>query len=92
MFIWINSSFADELNVSIYAGQSYDTVKSKFLTEGWMVVTKDDYEQSLDGEHPEIVCGSGLMAICSVGFQSDSRLVTFIVEKSGKQIIVLGEY
>ncbi|MBJ6941807.1 hypothetical protein [Vibrio cholerae] len=87
-----NSSFAEELDTSQYEGQSYDSVKSGLLANGWKILLKEENEQSIDDENSEIVCGSGLMAICSVGFQNDSRQITFIVEKSGNQIIVLGEY
>ncbi|ELL7125133.1 TPA: hypothetical protein KD862_003592 [Vibrio cholerae] len=87
-----DSSFAEELDTFQYEGQSYDSVKSGLLAKGWKILPKEEYEQSIDDKNEEIVCGSGLMAICSVGFQNDSRQITFVVEKSGNKIIVLGEY
>lgn len=88
----ITTAYADEPSFSHYEGQEYQVVKSDLLTQGWKLLPTQDEETPIDKNYPEITCGSGSMAICSVGFQNGQNTVAFIVEKSGSQLIVLGEY
>ncbi len=84
--------FAEELDFSQYKGKNYELVKSEFLAKGWELVPKQEGETSMDDEHPEVTCGSGGMAICSVGFRKKRDAVAFVVKESGTQLIVSGEY
>ncbi|HAS6967012.1 TPA: hypothetical protein I7303_23735 [Vibrio parahaemolyticus] len=83
---------ADELDFSKYEGKNYELVKSEFLTAGWELVPKQEGEASINTRYPEITCGSGRMAICSVGFRKKRNSVAFVVKESGSQLIVSGEY
>ncbi|QUJ66225.1 hypothetical protein KDD30_08455 [Photobacterium sp. GJ3] len=67
-------------------------MKSEMIAQGWTVVPQAEDETSMDDEYPEITCGSGSMAICSVGFQNAEGSVAFVIEHSGHEIVVSGEY
>ncbi|MGF1687939.1 hypothetical protein L4C36_14800 [Photobacterium japonica] len=88
----IGFAYAGELDPSTYEGKRYDVVKSEYLVKGWQVLSEQGREVPVYQGYPEITCGSGTMAICSVGFQNDKHAVAFIVEKLGDHIIVSGEY
>ncbi|WP_219623407.1 hypothetical protein, partial [Vibrio parahaemolyticus] len=84
--------YADELDLSQYEGKNYEFVKNEFLTKGWVLVPKQEGETSINEQYPEVVCGSGQMAICSVGFKNKHSSVAFVVKESDTQLIVSGEY
>ncbi len=83
---------ASELDVSQLEGQSYEIVKATLTSQGWDSLPKQVDEMSLTETYPEITCGSGSMAICSVGFRKDNRSIALIVTKSDRELIVIGEY
>jgi len=84
--------YADELDFSQYEGKNYEFVKREFVTVGWELVPKREGEVSINKKYPEVTCGSGRMAICSVGFRKNRKSVAFVVIESGGQLIVSGEY
>ncbi len=88
-----SSVLADELDFSTYEGQAYSIVKTQLFQKGWTLVPKQEGERSMNKRYPEIVCGSGAMAICSVGFVNKNHSVAFVIKESGNhQLIVEGEY
>ena len=83
---------ADELDFSQYKGKSYEVVKREFLNSGWQLVPNQEGGTSISEQYPEVTCGLGSMAICSVGFTSKQNSVAFIVVKSQSELIISGEY
>ena len=83
---------ADELDFSQYKGKSYEVVKREFLSSGWQLVPNQEGETSISEHYPEVTCGSGIMAICSVGFTSKQNSIAFIVVESQSELIISGEY
>ncbi|MGO3346198.1 MAG: hypothetical protein ACTIM4_13265 [Marinomonas sp.] len=53
---------------------------------------KQEGKASFSKQYPEVTCGSGSMAICSVGFRNRQHSVAFIVIESAHGLIVSGEY
>ena len=84
--------FAHQLVFSQYEGKAYDVVKSDLLAKGWKTQPKQNGENSINEQYPEITCGSGSMAICSVGFRNKQKSAAFVILRSGDQLIVSGEY
>ena len=83
---------ADELDFSQYKGKNYEVVKREFLSSGWQLVPNQEGETSISEHYPEVTCGSGLMAICSVGFRNKQNSIAFIVVESQSELIISGEY
>ncbi|GAB6260525.1 hypothetical protein [Photobacterium sp. R1] len=91
-FCFTDSTYADELDFSQYDGQEYDLVKNDLLTKGWTYLPTQEDEVSMNEQYPEITCGLGSMAICSVGFRNSNHTVAFVIKKSGNKIIIAGQY
>lgn len=97
---WIVSAFhaplglADGLaQVGLKVGMTYSAGKSALLKGGWKLLEV----KPLDGskpfkQFPEISCGSGRDAICSVGFQNERNYLAIIVEMRGNKLVIVGEY
>lgn len=83
---------AHDVDPSQFEGQPYEVVKSQLLANGWQTIPKQQDELSFSEAYPEITCGSGSMAICSVGFQKQQHSIAFVVQSIDEQIIVLEEY
>ncbi|EOU2464867.1 hypothetical protein ACNTOD_003865 [Vibrio navarrensis] len=92
VFAVISQAVANELDFSQFNGQAYKVVKNELLTKGWEVLPKQESETSLSEQYPEITCGSGSMAVCSVGFHNKQKFVAFIVTDFGGELIVSEEY
>ncbi|HAS6334783.1 TPA: hypothetical protein I7245_12250 [Vibrio vulnificus] len=88
----VTSIAANELDFSQFKGKAYDMVKNEFFAKGWELSPKQEGETSFSKQYPEVTCGSGSMAICSVGFYSKQHSVAFVVIESGGELIVSEEY
>ena len=92
VFSFSPTVYAQELDFSQYENKTYDIAKSDLLAKGWRILARQSGESSISADYPEITCGSGSMAICSVGFIKLRYSVAFVVVESDNQLIVVGEY
>ena len=71
----------------------YSAGKAALLKSGWKV---SDEKESGTSAHfpqfPEVSCGMGRDAVCSVGFERQKSYLALIVEKRGGQLVIAGEY
>lgn len=86
------SGFTQAQDNSALWGKKYTEVKSSLLAAGWVLAPVAENETSMTEEYPEITCGSGAMAICSVGFMRDNSTLALVVERIEQELIVTGEY
>ncbi len=92
VFALVTSTAANELDFSQYKGKAYDVVKHELFAKGWDLSPKQEGETSFSQQYPEVTCGSGAMAICSVGFYNKHYSMAFVVIESGGELIVSEEY
>ncbi|MCG9230962.1 hypothetical protein L3X65_17595 [Vibrio diabolicus] len=92
VFAVTSQAVENELDFSQFNGKAYKVVKKDLLTKGWEVLPKLENETSFSKQYPEITCGSGSMAVCSVGFRNKRQFVAFIVIDFGGDLIVSEEY
>lgn len=92
VFAFTVSAAANELDFSKFKGKAYDEVKDELFAKGWALLPKQEGETSLSQQHPEVTCGSGSMAVCSVGFHNKQHSVALVVIESGDELIVSEEY
>ncbi|CAM3130216.1 DUF4258 domain-containing protein [Vibrio neptunius] len=83
---------ANDIDFSQFKGKAYEVVKHDLLAEGWELIPLQEGETSFSKQYPEVTCGSGSMAICSVGFRHKPHSVAFIVIESNDQLIIAEEY
>ena len=84
--------FAQAQDTSALWGKKYAEVKSSLLAAGWVLTPIAEDEASMTEDYPEIICGSGAMAICSVGFKRDKTTLALVVEPIENTLVVTGEY
>ncbi|MDS1873332.1 hypothetical protein [Vibrio vulnificus] len=92
VFAIATSTAANELDFSQFKGKAYDVVKNELFAKGWDLLPKQEGETSFSKQYPEVTCGSGTMAICSIGFHNKHHSVAFVVIESGDELIVSEEY
>ncbi|NRB69376.1 MAG: hypothetical protein HRU48_18745 [Vibrio sp.] len=83
---------ANDIDFSQFKGKAYEAVKHDLLAKGWQLVPHQEGDISYSQQYPEVTCGSGSMAICSVGFRHKPHSVAFIVVESNDQLIIAEEY
>nr|WP_086938950.1 hypothetical protein [Thaumasiovibrio occultus] len=86
------SATANELDFSQFKGRAYDTVKSELVAQGWELIPTAEGETPFSKQYPEVSCGNGSMAICSVGFHHKQHSVAFVVTDNGDELVVSDEY
>ncbi|WP_330147190.1 hypothetical protein [Shewanella oncorhynchi] len=86
------SGFTQAQNTSALWGKEYAEVKSSLLAAGWVLAPVAEGETPMTEDYPEITCGNGTMAICSVGFKRDNSTLALVVESIEQELIVTGEY
>ncbi|WP_407507248.1 hypothetical protein [Vibrio parahaemolyticus] len=91
-FAITTSTAANKLDFSKFKGKAYEVVKNELFAKGWDLSPKQEGEISFSKQYPEVTCGSGTMAICSVGFHKKHYSVAFIVIESSDELIVSEEY
>lgn len=84
--------FAQAQDSSALWGKKYAEVKSSLLAAGWVLAPVAEDETPMTEAYPEITCGAGAMAICSVGFKRDKTTLALVVEPIENTLVVTGEY
>lgn len=84
--------YAQTQDIADLLGKKYAEVKSSLLAAGWVLAPVAEDETPMTADYPEITCGSGAMAICSVGFMRDKTTLALVVESIEQELIVTGEY
>lgn len=84
--------YAPAQDSSALWGKKYAEVKSSLLAAGWVLAPVAEDETPITADYPEITCGNGAMAICSVGFKRDNSTLALVVESIEQELIVTGEY
>lgn len=84
--------YAQAQDIADLLGKKYAEVKSSLLSAGWVLTPVAEDETPMTEDYPEITCGSGAMAICSVGFMRDKTTLALVVEPIEQELIVTGEY
>ena len=84
--------FAQAQDTSALWGKKYAEVKSSLLSAGWVLAPVAEDETPMTEDYPEITCGNGAMAICSVGFKRDKTTLALVVEPIENTLVVTGEY
>ncbi|WP_317629717.1 hypothetical protein [Shewanella sp. SM29] len=84
--------YAPAQDTSALWGKEYAEVKSSLLAAGWVLAPVAEDETPMTEDYPEITCGNGAMAICSVGVKRDNSTLTLVVESIEQVLIVAGEY
>ena len=84
--------FAQAQDITDLLGKKYAEVKSSLLSAGWVLAPVAEDETPMTEDYPEITCGSGAMAICSVGFIRDKTTLALMVERIENTLVVTGEY
>ncbi|QYX66238.1 hypothetical protein K2227_07945 [Shewanella putrefaciens] len=84
--------FAQAQDTSALWGKKYAEVKSSLLAAGWVLAPVAKDETPMTEAYPEITCGAGAMAICSVGFKRDKTTLALVVEAIENTLVVTGEY
>ena len=87
-------TLADSLSsVGINLGMNYNKGKTTLTNNGWRVLEEQDqYAIKPFKQFPEITCGSGYDAICSVGFERDGASFALTVKKQDGIVVITGEY
>lgn len=93
-FIASQYALADSLSqAGIKVGMSYDEAKDIMLQNGWSVTEdKDEYSNKPYTAYPEISCGSGRHAVCSVGFNKGVKFIALTIESNNGALVISGEY
>ncbi|MGI2189285.1 hypothetical protein ACROAG_20100 [Shewanella oncorhynchi] len=84
--------YAPAQDTSALWGKKYAEVKSSLLAAGWVLAPVAEDETPMTADYPEITCGSGAMAICSVGFKRDKTTLALMVKRIENTLVVTGEY
>ena len=84
--------YAPAQDSSALWGKEYAEVKSSLLAAGWVLAPVAEDETPMTEDYPEITCGSGAMAICSVGFKREKTTLALVVESIEQVLVVTGEY
>ncbi len=84
--------FAQARDITDLLGKKYAEVKSSLLAAGWVLTPVAKDEAPMTEDYPEITCGSGAMAICSVGFMRDKSTLALVIEPIENTLVVTGEY
>ena len=84
--------YAQTQDIADLLGKKYTEVKSSLLSAGWVLAPVAEDETPMTEDYPEITCGSGAMAICSVGFIRDKTTLALMVEPIENTLVVTGEY
>ncbi|MCU7964686.1 hypothetical protein L5M28_19240 [Shewanella sp. SW32] len=84
--------YAQAQGIADLLGKKYAEVKSSLLAAGWVLTPVAEDEAPMTEDYPEITCGNGAMAICSVGFKRDNSTLALVVESIEQELIVTGEY
>lgn len=84
--------YAQAQDTSALWGKKYAEVKSSLLAAGWVLAPVAEDETPMTKDYPEIACGNGAMAICSVGFKQENSTLALVVESIEQELIVTGEY
>lgn len=84
--------FAQTQDIADLLGKKYAEVKSSLLAAGWVLAPVAEDETPMTEDYPEITCGSGAMAICSVGFIRDKTTLALMVKRIENTLVVTGEY
>lgn len=84
--------FAQAQDTSALWGKKYAEVKSSLLAAGWVLAPVAEDETPMTADYPEITCGNGAMAICSVSFKRDKTTLALVVEPIENTLVVTGEY
>ncbi|MCS6239919.1 hypothetical protein G3467_09900 [Shewanella baltica] len=84
--------YAQAQDTSALWGKKYAEVKSSLLAAGWVLTPVAEDETPMTEDYPEIICGSGAIAICSVGFMRDKTTLALVVEPIENTLVVTGEY
>lgn len=89
-----NQDVADSpFKSTIAIGMPYATAKTILFENGWRVDTNNT-DAIIDATYPEISCGSGYSAVCSVSIEKHGNTIGLLVSKSesSESWIVTGEY
>lgn len=70
----------------------YSQVQQILLSSGWQRMPAEKGEVPLSLDYPDITCGEGTHAICSVGFKKQEEYQTLIVECVEGRLYVVGRY
>lgn len=83
----------DELiTYGLKKGMIYNQARLILLKGGWKPKLDEDAGK-ISKEFPEISCGEGMTAVCSVGFKKGKESVAFVLKSVGKmKFIVDGTY
>ncbi|AVI68572.1 hypothetical protein CKQ84_23605 [Shewanella sp. WE21] len=84
--------YAPAQDTSALWGKKYVEVKSSLLAAGWVLAPVAEDETPMTEDYPEITCGNGAMAICSVGFKREKTTLALVVESIEQVLVVTGEY
>lgn len=88
------SALAEQFTqAGINVGMSYEEGKAVMVRNGWTIT--EDKDQHADNPYefyPEISCGSGRYAICSVGFNKNETFIALTIEKHNGMLLISGEY
>ncbi len=84
--------FTQAQDTSALWGKKYTEVKSSLLAAGWVLAPVAEDETPITADYPEITCGNGAMAICSVGFKREKTTLALVVESIEQVLVVTGEY
>lgn len=84
--------YAQTQDIADLLGKKYAEVKSSLLSAGWVLAPVAEDETPMTEDYPEITCGSGAMAICSVGFIRDKTTLALMVKRIENTLVVTGEY
>ena len=79
-------------NAGVKVGMPYSKVKSLLRQTGWSPKFTNMEDSPPYKHFPEISCGSGYDAICTVEFVKANESESIIVQESKKGIIFLGTY
>ena len=85
---------AQALNdVGLKVGMSYVAGKALLIKSGWKLIEEKEFKVPVPfPEFPEVSCGSGRDAVCSVGFKKQNNYLALIVEQQNGKVIITGEY
>ncbi|EKE77833.1 hypothetical protein [Gallaecimonas xiamenensis] len=75
--------------VDDFVGAPYSKLKAAFLAAGWQLQLDGD---GINADYPEISCGSGYDALCSVGFSKGQAYQAVTLEHGSNGWVVTGEY